>query len=188
MTDTTREPAALYLLCGLPFSGKSTLALALATWRGPRALLVVTDAVNAARGVGLNGAAISPEEWEVTYAEVYRRVDAGLRAGRDVIFDDPNFLRAQRNHCRVIAGRSRARVTLIYVTTPERVARERLERNRSAGLRVDVRDEDFAQLVHEFEAPGPDEGALLYDGVEAPGAWLARMEGALLGKSGVRKA
>ncbi len=64
------EPC-LYILCGLPFAGKTTLARALERQLG--LALVGLDAINTARGVGLHGEAISPEEWDETYAEAYRQ-------------------------------------------------------------------------------------------------------------------
>jgi predicted kinase len=65
-----REPFLL-LLCGLPFAGKTTLATALAAQRVWH--YVSLDGVNRERGVGNDGQAIPPHEWEQSYAEAYRR-------------------------------------------------------------------------------------------------------------------
>jgi predicted kinase len=61
-------------MCGLPFAGKSTAARALQS--RTKAALVQLDAINAERGLGLDGSAIPEQEWSQTYAEAYRRVDA----------------------------------------------------------------------------------------------------------------
>ncbi|MBV9577621.1 MAG: hypothetical protein JO057_03415 [Chloroflexi bacterium] len=52
---------ALYALCGVPFAGKPTIAVRLAEQTD--AVLVRLDAINLERGVGLDGAAISADDW-----------------------------------------------------------------------------------------------------------------------------
>lgn len=160
------NPPTLYFLCGLPFAGKSTLARALAAHTGARHIAL--DAVNTERGLGLDGAPITPDQWDATYAEVYRRIEEALAAGDSVIYDETCFLRAQRD-----AVRAGARSQLIWVITAEAAARARLLANRQTGARFDVRDDNFAQVATGFEPPTPDERALRYDGASPPEAWLA---------------
>lgn len=167
------NPPTLFFLCGLPFAGKSTLARALATYTGARHISL--DTVNTERGLGLDGAPISPDQWDETYVEVYRRVEATLVAGDSVVYDETCFLRSQREAVRAIAARAGARAHLIWVTTPEPIARARLLTNRRTGARFDVRDDNFAQVVTRFEPPAPDERALRYDGASPPEAWLAAL-------------
>jgi predicted kinase len=167
------NPPSLYFLCGLPFAGKSTLARALAALTGARH--VALDAINTERGLGLDGAPITSEQWDETYTEAYRRIEEALAAGDSVVYDETCFLRAQRDRVRAIAARTSAHAQLIWVTTPEEVARERLQANRQTGARFDVRDDNFAQVVTRFEPPTPDERALRYDGAGPPQEWLARM-------------
>lgn len=107
----SHSPTTLYFLCGLPFAGKSTLARALAA--RTQARHIALDAVNTERGLGLDGATITPEQWDQTYAEVYRRIEAALAAGDSAISDETCFLRAQRDAVRAIAARAGARCQLI---------------------------------------------------------------------------
>lgn len=79
---TATNQCQLYVMCGLPFSGKSTLARALAAFRGYG--LVVYDTINSERGIGVDGAPIPPHEWERTEAEVHRRVMELTRRWRNV--------------------------------------------------------------------------------------------------------
>lgn len=163
----------LFFLCGLPFAGKSTLARALAAQTGARHISL--DAVNTERGLGLDGAPITREQWDTTYAEVYRCIEEALVAGDSVIYDETCFLRSQRDTVRAIAARIGAHARLIWVTTPETTARARLLDNRQTGARFDIRDDNFAQVVTGFEPPTPDERALRYNGASSPEAWLVRI-------------
>lgn len=92
-----------------------------------------------------------------------------------MIYDETCFLRAQRDAVRAIAARTGARAHLIWVTTPESIARARLLGNRRTGARFDVRDDNFTQVANRFEPPTPDERALRYDGASSPEAWLAAL-------------
>ncbi|MDP9371911.1 MAG: ATP-binding protein [Chloroflexota bacterium] len=163
----------LLILCGLPFAGKTTLARELEQRRG--FARVEIDAINAERGVWDDRHGMSPEEWDETYRESYRRLEAPLRKGRSVIYDATNFTREQRDRPRAIAARHGVPATVIYLDVPEAEARRRWQRNREAGLRADVRDEDFALVVGAFEPPAGDEAAVRYDPSVPLDEWIARL-------------
>lgn len=171
------RPPALLLLCGLPFAGKTTLAGALACRLGLRH--VSLDEVNRERGIGLHGQPILPHEWEATYAEAYRRVEALLSTGQAVIYDETNFLRAQRDRLRAIAARHGAPTHVIHVDVPAAEARRRWLANRLTGARGDVRDDDFAHVVARFEPPTEAERVLRYDGTIPAEVWIDQTFGRL---------
>jgi predicted kinase len=151
----------LILMCGLSFAGKTTIARALAIGRGWRYLSL--DAINTERGIGLDGQPIPLHEWEQTYAEAYRRVEACLRAGQSLIYDETNMLRAQRDQLRSIAAIYQVPVYVVYVATPEAEVRRRWQHNRLRPQRGDVRDDDFAYVIRHFEPPSSDEAVIDYD-------------------------
>ena len=100
--------ARLYLLCGLPFSGKSTLARQLA--RRLSGTVVSFDAINYERGLGFAGEReVSPAEWDETYGLARSRVAALLRTGRDVILDDVMGFAQARRDFRELASASGGR-------------------------------------------------------------------------------
>src|SRR6266566_7274848 len=96
----------LYIMCGYSFAGKTTLAKALEQSLG--IVRVDFDGINSARGVGLDGEPIAPEEWDITYAECYRQLREQLQAGHSVLFDAASFTKAQRDELRAIAARQNA--------------------------------------------------------------------------------
>jgi predicted kinase len=141
----------LYAMCGLPFAGKSTAARALQS--RTKAALVQLDAINAERGLGLDGSAIPEHEWSRTYAEAYRRVAHHLGNGQVVIFDHGNFTRRERDEVRDTARRTGSDVRFVYVSVSAEEARSRWLQNRETHQRYDVRDEDFDIAVRIFEPP-----------------------------------
>jgi predicted kinase len=102
----------LYAMCGLPFAGKSSAARALES--RTKAALVQLDAINAERGLGLDGTAIPEQEWSRTY-EAYRRVAHHLESGQVVIFDHGNFTRRERDAVRDIALCTESEVRFVYL-------------------------------------------------------------------------
>lgn len=151
----------LYIVCGLPFAGKSMLARHLADTFD--LVYLAMDEINTERGVGLNGEAIAAADWDITYQEAYDRIDRFLAEGCSVIYDAPSFTKGQRDQLREIAHRHGISAKVIFVDVPERVARERWRQNRITGNRFDVRDDDFAQVVDNFQPPTEEEGVIRYD-------------------------
>ncbi len=158
----------LYVLCGLPFAGKSTLAVSLTRKLGIPC--VELDSINSERGLG--GEPISPEQWEETYGESYRRTRHLLGTGNDILYDAANFTRVERDTLRGIAASVGASVRLIYVYVTPEEATARLRRNRSTRLRKDVRDDDFALVLNAFEPPLADEDAMIYNGDIPAAEWI----------------
>ena len=78
----SRAPA-LYIMCGCPFAGKTTLALALVRQLGLRRVAI--DDINEERGIWDDVVGLTPDEWATTYAEAHRRIDALLAEGHAVI-------------------------------------------------------------------------------------------------------
>jgi len=160
----------LYILCGLSFAGKTTLAKGLERRLG--FARVDMDVINDAKGVGLHGEPISAEEWERTYAESYRQLDDLLKAGQSVLFDAVNFTKAQRDSLRSIATKRGAVSRVIYLDISESEARKRWQDNRITHQRYDVRDEDFAHVVMNFEPPTQDEQVIRYHPSQTLDEWI----------------
>jgi predicted kinase len=160
----------LYLLCGLPFAGKTTVATALADWLGIKR--VALDEINTERGIWNQETGLSSEEWAATYQEAYRRMATILRRGESVIDDSTNFTREQRGCVRSIAEQHHADTVVIFVDVPVPEVCQRWQENRRIPIRADVRDEDFAQVLEHFDPPTPDEHVLGYEGTTPVQDWV----------------
>src|SRR5438270_7956448 len=116
--------AKLYILCGYPFAGKSTLAKALINKYG--FIRVAIDNINSELGVGKDfDKEITPEEWQRTYDVYHDRIANNLKAGKSVIADTVAHTRESRDGLRKIAQESNAETVILYVNTPLEVVKER---------------------------------------------------------------
>jgi predicted kinase len=163
----------LYIVFGIPFSGKSTVVRELVRQRGYRAIDI--DAINTARGVGIVGASITPEDWEISFASARAQLDDALAAEESVAYDGHVWSRAQREDFRALASAAGADITFIYLDVPESVARERWQANRLTTQRHDVPDDLFTQAVELMEPPDETESVMRYDGVAPVAAWIAAL-------------
>jgi predicted kinase len=153
----------LVLMCGTSFSGKSTVARALA----PRlpARIVSLDEINARRGLW-GGDGIPVEEWVRTHELASAEVRELLRAGTSVVVDDTSSPRFLRDGWRSLAAEVGARFTLVYVEVDHATVRRRRDDNRVERRRRDVTDAVLDQHLAEFEPPAADEDAVRVRSVE----------------------
>src|SRR5688500_400951 len=104
--------SSLYIMCGLPFSGKTTLARTLANQCG----FVHLDLDAIARTKSLfPEEGINDEQWGQVFREVYQQVADLLSKGKSVVFDAVNYDRAGRDGLHTIAQQSDSSVHVIYI-------------------------------------------------------------------------
>jgi predicted kinase len=85
------EPRDLVLLCGLAFSGKSTLAEAIVQQLGGS--IVSLDEINARRGL-CSGEGIPREEWSRTHRTAVTAIEERMRRGiSPIVVDDTHCFR-----------------------------------------------------------------------------------------------
>jgi len=168
-------PPAMVCLCGLPGTGKSTIARALAT--ALRAGLHRSDVVRK-QMLGLRtgdrwsgGHAEGPygeEATRRTYGRLRELAAADLAAGRSVVLDANFPTHDQRERARAVAAGQGVPFLLGLVETPEATVIERLRRR--AGDPHEASDagvEIYRRARQEFEPPS---GAFVrLDGLGAPG-------------------
>ena len=152
----------LYILCGIPFSGKTTLAKAIEKEMGY--VRVDLDEVKFEMySKDALDVDLKQEDWDRVYQEMYKRIESLLRQGKTVIHDTGNFTRHERTLVKQIAEKvGGVEIYTIFVDTPYEIARQRLLTNRRKGKRFDVSDKDFETTVREMETPGQDENTLVY--------------------------
>lgn len=137
----------LILIMGLPGTGKTTVARALAGKM--KAVHLNSDIVR--RELGKRGA-YRPADKDVVYRELYRRTETGLQGGRDVIVDSTFFKKSIRDPYFRLAERYGVPVQLIVLRAEEETLKERLAKPRPDS------EADFAvyrKIKAAYEAPEP---------------------------------
>lgn len=177
-----RAGPAVVVMCGLPATGKSTVAGTLAGRIG--AAYVSSDIVRKQlAGVdpreradeAFRAGLYSPEMTERTYAELRARAARLLREGRAVILDAMHGRRSERDAVRALAAEHRVPATIAELRIDDATALARI-----AGREDDpLRTSDATWAVYEaqrdgFEAITPDEAPNLALDASRPPAALAR--------------
>lgn len=151
-------------LMGLPGSGKTTIAAALARERG---LAVISrDAIRAAMFCPCR---FTEPEKQAAYRALLLAVAGCLDLGRSCLIDGMTFSRASEvEEVRAIAEKAGARFLPVFLDCPIGVAQTRAGRDAAEGRRTAAdRDEHtVARVAARFEAPPAD--ALRLDATRTP--------------------
>jgi predicted kinase len=151
----------LYILCGIPFSGKTTLAKRMVDKFGFTRIdldEVKFDLFSSS----ITDSEIDQSGWDKVYQEMYRRIRESLNKGETVIHDTGNFTKYERGLVKKIADDLGIESITIFVDISEEEAYKRLLENRTTGERFDVDDADFVSTVSEMEKPRDDEKHIIY--------------------------
>jgi len=150
----------LYLLCGLAFSGKSTLAKAMVNYL--KCAYISLDDINKERGLGFGGDGITVAEWEKTHHIAIGILDNLMQLEQDIILDDTNCFRWLRDRFREVAKKHSYETKVIYLDVPLDEIRLRMQRNEQTKERYGIKQEIFTELVQNFQPPEADENILLF--------------------------
>jgi predicted kinase len=160
----------LYILCGLPFSGKSTLAQQLASATG--SVLVSYDALwwEKKRKTG--------DSWgfDALCDLAETRLVTALADGVSAVYDTLNNSKGWRDRLRQLAARHGARSVVVYLNTPLAVIEDRQRANQVTGERHSVSPTALHAEVAKFEVPGPSEAAVEFTPGTDFASWLAQLK------------
>ena len=145
----------VYAMCGVAFSGKSTIARRIAEKLAIE--LLSLDAINHQRGLS-GGDGMTVAQWEETSAIAMEQLRELLLDGKSVVVDDTFSHRHLRERCNAVAEQMGARFTIVFVDTPIDTTRARRAANYARPVRPHIRDEVFERHVEGFQFPSDDEG------------------------------
>src|SRR5258708_1710604 len=110
--------ATLIVICGLSFSGKSTLASAITARFGYGEIDV--DTVGATLyGLDIHDERLKELDWDRVYEEADEIIERRLKSGATVIDASRNFTKKERELAQQVAKRAGAHFVTIFVDTPE---------------------------------------------------------------------
>lgn len=141
----------LLIFCGVPCSGKSTLAQRvadkLANEYGYSTVIVTSDAFR--HMVPTYQWRFDPELEQFIRGATYGTIEEALRQGLFVISDDINYYRSIRRQLKRIADRAKADYAIIYVNTPLEVV---LKWNKKRG--EPVPNSLIEEIYYKLDKPG----------------------------------
>lgn len=149
----------LYIMCGLAFSGKSTLARKIAEHTGNK--LIAFDKLwiekEKERPVPKGS-----EGWRYIRDVAQEEILTSLRSGVSVIYDDNNPRREHRKELRKVAKEVGVEAFVIYLDTPMNVIRARERANKTSQERHGVEPENFEKVLSDLEIPTADENVIVF--------------------------
>lgn len=159
----------VFAMCGLAFSGKSTLACRIA--RAMACELISLDGINHERGLH-GGEGMTIAQWEETSTIAMEQLRQHLRAARSVVIDDTFSHRFLRDRCRSVADEFGARFTIVFVDTAIEEIRARRIANDKTQIRHRIRDAVFNAHQASFQFPADDEPVIRVGRAFNINAWL----------------
>lgn len=147
----------LYIMCGLAFSGKSTLARKIAERTGSRLIAFDKLWVEKEKEQPISK---DSEGWRFVRKVAQEEIANTLKEGKSVVYDDNNVRFEHREEVREIARRLGANPIVVYLKTPMELIRERELINKTTAERHEVEPENFQTVVEQLEVPTPNEHAL----------------------------
>lgn len=150
----------LYIMCGVGFSGKSTLSKKIAEYVG--ADLVSQDGMYFEKKDEFNIDQDDDEQWRMLSDWCHERILEKLKQGKSVVFDDVALRFEHREKLRQLAKSVNANTKVVFLDTPIEIQKERQMRNLVTKERHDVKQEYLDQAIAELEVPIETENVLIF--------------------------
>lgn len=150
----------LYILCGLPFSGKTILAKKLAEKFGFEQVSI--DEIRFAHGFPWEDSKITAKDWQKIFDESYQRTQEFLQNGKSVLYDSANQDRVSRDRLRKLAKEVGVAAKVIWLDIPLEIIKKRYKENTITQERFHLPEKFFNMAVNTYEVPKKDENVIRY--------------------------
>jgi predicted kinase len=159
----------LFLMCGIAFSGKTTVTKQLTQALG--CAYVSLDDINAERCLH-GGGGIGVEEWERTHAVALERIKELMTRCEDIVLDDTNCFRWLRDRYREFAQENGYIAEVVYLDVPLQEVQARMVQNSITASRHSIEANIFDEHVRGFEPPQAGEVATVLRNPEEVSRWI----------------
>lgn len=150
----------LYIMVGVGFAGKSTLAKNIAEHFNIN--LVSQDVLFFEKEKELNLNEDDDGQWQMLLSMCKQRIKELMMSGKSVVFDNVNLKRAHRDELREIAKEVKGKAVVVYLDTPEEILNKRQDRNKVTRERHDVKQEYLDDAKIQLEIPTNDEDTYVF--------------------------
>lgn len=149
----------LYILTGLPYSGKTTLSKELAKRFNFK--IATTDELLDEKDYKIEQ--MTQQDWNFVYAQGYKRLKQKLSEGNVVVFDSGNLKRSERDTARQITESMNIPYQLIYMNISKEEVKKRWLRNQNTKERDDLDKSTLDAALRMFEEPVAQENPILFN-------------------------
>lgn len=149
----------LYILTGLPYSGKTTLTNELTSRFGFSS--VSMDDIMDEKGYEVEE--MTQDDWNEVYSEGYEKLKKILSQGETVVLDLGNLKKSERQTAKGIAKSLNVKSKLIYLNAPVDEINARWERNEQTKERGQLEEVTLKRALDMFETPTVDEDYIAYN-------------------------
>ncbi len=156
----------LFVICGLPFSGKTYLSKKLAE------KLAIKRISYDDLWKEINQKESRDPSWEELCSIVESQIADELKAGRSVIYDTLNDTVGNREKLRKVAQGSNGEAIVVYADTPLDLIHSRRKENITSRDRLDVLEINFQVALNKFEVPNASEVVYKRTPEQEINAWL----------------
>lgn len=147
--------SVLIIMCGLQYSGKTTIAKIIQ--KELRAERITVDEVAQELQIDLS-AHISEQKWTEIYKIAMKRLEEAIDVCDYVVFDATNLYVNFRKKLRLKAHNKCAHVVTVFIDTPRSII---LQRHEKVKGRHCVQTKDLKQLIINMQPPTEEENALV---------------------------
>ncbi|PLS81432.1 hypothetical protein CYG49_02100 [Candidatus Saccharibacteria bacterium] len=154
------QQQTLFLMLGLPGSGKSVTGKAISNLTG--ATYIRSDQIMKRL---FPEPKFIPEEFGKVIRVLLARIYNALEEGKSVVVDANNNQRSNRKRNRKIAQSRNAQLVVVYVQTPELIAKQRAQAQRDEQSYI-FTDEVFERFRSRLQVPSEDEDYIIIDGTK----------------------
>ena len=151
----------LYIMCGLPFSGKAICAKKIT--EKYKLTYISQDDTLFSQGFSFeNNRELTKYELKVLFETIYIRISESLKKGNSVMYDAANKSKVGRNKLRKLASKAGANFQIVYLDTPISLIYKRWKRNRKTNKRFDVTEYQLKKTLEKFESPDFESGLIKF--------------------------
>src|SRR3972149_11800341 len=130
----------LYIMCGLAFSGKSTLAKKIAEYTDSKLISFDKLWVNKNKEHPVPKGA---KGWKFIRKVSQGKITKALKSGFSVVYDENNIRFEHREELRNVARKFGVTAMVVYLNTPLELIKEREAINKTTQQRHEVESENF---------------------------------------------
>lgn len=155
--------AQVYMMCGLSFSGKTTLSKKIA--ESLKATRISFDElwVELEKDDEYFPSEGGVEGWKYVCLKAEEKIASLLNDGKNVVYDNTNTKKEHRDRIKSIAEKYAAMAIVVYMHVPFDEIKQREKENLTTGERHTVQSDNFKNAVEQFEEPMEDEYTLVYN-------------------------